>query len=476
MKFIGHRGASHVVPENTVAAVRTALSVGCGFEIDLQLLRDGTLIVLHDDTLERTAAPDAHTSGLMRSPITSLRLPDVAGVDVGSWFGADFADERPPLFADVLRELRRSYSVPGSVHAHCFAELKGDRPHDPALPGIAAAAVAEMRVPPATLTWISSSLPSAFARSEQRLRSHAADHERMHVPFVLACARVLLEMKAICPQYRALYIADARTADAAWRAARASVGARLDGVDLRVAPEEASHLALHRTRTHTHTHAAHTHTRWPCALSCVPRPSFIQRRSIIIHACMQAHPDVVTAELCEWMHARGKLVAVRVSKAPAKEDTVEMYEAMERHGVDFFTSNLPPVLHTWRRRRQRTSEYAATPPRRQGGQTHMRERANSRRARTAHAVCMCVCRAPCASSVRMVAKTAAGMGAGFATALAASGDVRLSEDLVDLAQCVAPLTLAQRVARKVDSASLRCWPCTARASLSITPCAPQPPA
>ena len=274
MRLLGHRGASHVAPENTLAAVRAALDAGVGFEVDLQLLRDGTLIAIHDDTLERTALPDASPTyrALVRTPITTLRWSEVSDIDVGSWMGTEWSAERTPLFRDVLRELQLAAARPGNVAAHCFAELKGDRPHDPKLPGTAAAAVAEMRVPPHALTWISFSLP------------------------------LLIEMKAICPQYKVLYIVDARTPEDAWCAARASVDARLDGIDLR------------------------------------------------------AHPDVVSAELCEWMHARGKQVAVWVSQAPAKEDTPEMWSAMERNGVDDFTSNLPHSCFAWRDETQRAEE------------------------------------------------------------------------------------------------------------------------
>ena len=65
---------------------------------------------------------------------------------------------------------------------------------------------------------------------------------------------------------------------------------------------------------------------------------------------------MVTAELCAWMRQRNKLVAVWVSRAPAKEDTPEVWSAMEEVGVDYFTSNLPPALKVWQRRRRRSSD------------------------------------------------------------------------------------------------------------------------
>ena len=206
MRIIGHRGASHIAPENTLASVRAALDAGVAFEIDLQLLRDGTLIVLHDDTLERTANVDYAMTHhvLVREPVARLRWIDVAGVDVGSWFGPIWAGERVPKFQDVLAELRR-YDEPGGG-AHCFAELKGERPHDPRLPELAAAALEESCVPPHALSWISFSLP------------------------------LLLDMKKLCPQYETLYVTACPTVEAAWRAARAAAAAGLDGVDFRADP------------------------------------------------------------------------------------------------------------------------------------------------------------------------------------------------------------------------------------------------
>ena len=50
-----HRGASAVAPENTLAAFRRAIQMGAeALEMDLQLTRDGQVVVLHDATLDRT--------------------------------------------------------------------------------------------------------------------------------------------------------------------------------------------------------------------------------------------------------------------------------------------------------------------------------------------------------------------------------------------------------------------------------------
>lgn len=53
----GHRGASGYAPENTMEAFEKAIEMGAdGVELDVQLTRDGQLVVLHDETLERTSS------------------------------------------------------------------------------------------------------------------------------------------------------------------------------------------------------------------------------------------------------------------------------------------------------------------------------------------------------------------------------------------------------------------------------------
>ena len=101
MRLFGHRGASAVRPENTLAAFDFALSQSAvaGVECDLHLLADRqTIIVLHDDTLRRTAECGEEINrqyvGIMDTPVEELLLADLASVDVGSWFAPEFASER----------------------------------------------------------------------------------------------------------------------------------------------------------------------------------------------------------------------------------------------------------------------------------------------------------------------------------------------------------------------------------------------
>lgn len=87
MIVIGHRGAAGHAPENTLASIARALAFGVdGVEIDVRLL-DGRLIVLHDETLERT------TNG--RGPYKRLSFEALRALDAGR-------GERVPTLEEVL--------------------------------------------------------------------------------------------------------------------------------------------------------------------------------------------------------------------------------------------------------------------------------------------------------------------------------------------------------------------------------------
>ncbi|MCW8953085.1 MAG: glycerophosphoryl diester phosphodiesterase [Rhodospirillales bacterium] len=94
-KVIGHRGAARYAPENTLAGIRKAAALGAGWvEIDIRLLRDGNLAVIHDATLDRTT--DGH------GPVIRQNAASLCALDAGSWFGRRFRGERVPLLGDVL--------------------------------------------------------------------------------------------------------------------------------------------------------------------------------------------------------------------------------------------------------------------------------------------------------------------------------------------------------------------------------------
>lgn len=91
----GHRGFSGAAPENTLAAFRAAIAAGCDIiELDVHLSRDREVVVIHDDTLERT------TSG--RGNVADQTFAELKRLDAGAWFAPRFAGERIPSLAEVL--------------------------------------------------------------------------------------------------------------------------------------------------------------------------------------------------------------------------------------------------------------------------------------------------------------------------------------------------------------------------------------
>lgn len=109
-----HRGASAVAPENTIAAFRAARDQGATWvELDVALLADGTPVVIHDVTLDRT------TSG--KGSVWDIRASDLAGLDAGRWFGPQFAGEKLSTLPEVLTalgELGINVNVEIKQHAH----------------------------------------------------------------------------------------------------------------------------------------------------------------------------------------------------------------------------------------------------------------------------------------------------------------------------------------------------------------------
>lgn len=98
--ILGHRGASAVAPENTIAAFSRAFADGAeGVEFDVRLSRDRLPVVIHDANLKRT--------GLIERMVSELEATELADIDVGSWFrqrnaGSTYAGEKLPLLSRVF--------------------------------------------------------------------------------------------------------------------------------------------------------------------------------------------------------------------------------------------------------------------------------------------------------------------------------------------------------------------------------------
>ena len=88
MLRIGHRGACGYAPENTLKSFQRAIDLGVDMiELDVQLCKSGELIVMHDDTVDRTT----NGSGFVKK----LKLKDLKKMDAGE-------GERIPTLEEVL--------------------------------------------------------------------------------------------------------------------------------------------------------------------------------------------------------------------------------------------------------------------------------------------------------------------------------------------------------------------------------------
>jgi glycerophosphoryl diester phosphodiesterase len=99
--IIGHRGASGLAPENTLASFRKAFELGTKWvEFDVRLCRDATPVICHDDTTTRT-------TNLADKKIIDLSLEEIKQLDAGSWFSPEFSGETIPTFAETLQFLAK---------------------------------------------------------------------------------------------------------------------------------------------------------------------------------------------------------------------------------------------------------------------------------------------------------------------------------------------------------------------------------
>jgi len=93
--IVGHRGASHDAPENTLSSFRLALEQGAdGFEADFYLTHDGHIVCFHDKDTERLTGKKLLVT---ETPFEVLR-----SLDVGRWKGERWQGERMPSLDEVL--------------------------------------------------------------------------------------------------------------------------------------------------------------------------------------------------------------------------------------------------------------------------------------------------------------------------------------------------------------------------------------
>lgn len=119
MILCGHRGVASLAPENTLAGLRVAHRLGLEWvEIDVQLTRDGQVVVFHDEKVNRC------TDG--KGWLRQFDEDELEQLDAGSWFSPAFAGERVPNLQDYLA-LAATFGIKVNI------ELKLYRQDDAAL-------------------------------------------------------------------------------------------------------------------------------------------------------------------------------------------------------------------------------------------------------------------------------------------------------------------------------------------------------
>lgn len=93
---IAHRGGSKWAPENTIAAFAKSLDAHAdGVELDIHRCKSGELVVIHDETLERT------TDG--KGFVKDKTLDELKKLSAGRWFDEQYAAEKLPVLDEVLK-------------------------------------------------------------------------------------------------------------------------------------------------------------------------------------------------------------------------------------------------------------------------------------------------------------------------------------------------------------------------------------
>ncbi|GAE31574.1 glycerophosphodiester phosphodiesterase [Halalkalibacter hemicellulosilyticus] len=112
VSFFAHRGASALAPENTIEAFEQAINMGADYiELDIQMSQDGHLVVIHDDTLDRTT----NASG----DVSHYTLAQLKKLDAGSWFDVSYEGAKIPTLEDVFQAF--------GDHVHYCIEIKANQ-------------------------------------------------------------------------------------------------------------------------------------------------------------------------------------------------------------------------------------------------------------------------------------------------------------------------------------------------------------
>ena len=139
-QVVAHRGASAYAPEHTLEAYRLAIEQKADFvEQDLAVSKDGTLVCIHDRTLERTTDvetvyPDRFVEETVNGkrirswPVADFTIAELKRLDAGAWFGARFAGARIPTFEEAIDVVRGKAGLYPELKDPAFYRDRGVTP------------------------------------------------------------------------------------------------------------------------------------------------------------------------------------------------------------------------------------------------------------------------------------------------------------------------------------------------------------
>ena len=190
--IIGHRGASAVAPENTLAAFARAIEAGAdGIEFDVRLSADGVPVVIHDATLGRT--------GLIKGVVADLSAKVLQTTGVGSWFSRHHNAGEMDFGNEKLPSLRQVFELFADHHGLLYLEMKSEAGAGRRL---AAEVVSSIRkhlmADRVIVSSFSLSLVRAIKVIDPAVRTAALFEPRVSLPATLVKRTKLVELAKAC--------------------------------------------------------------------------------------------------------------------------------------------------------------------------------------------------------------------------------------------------------------------------------------
>ena len=120
-----HRGLHDaVLPENSLAAFRAAVERGYGIELDVHLLKDGTLAILHDSDLKRMTGKDGHIEDLTLADLPDCHLGGTQETVPTLQQVLELVNEKVPLILEIKTAGKNAETLTEAV-VKLLADYKG---------------------------------------------------------------------------------------------------------------------------------------------------------------------------------------------------------------------------------------------------------------------------------------------------------------------------------------------------------------